>query len=215
MFPQGGSGRGSQLIKDAEIDYTVHWERKHLRRLYHYYRDARYFEEAYPLIKTILQSQPRLLAEMNISIISALAGLLQIPCTFHRASEFSVDITSPERKPLLRLLGAVGGTVYCADEWERTYLNVSSFKHCSRKAGCLVPPLRDDFSKKVSEYNTPLNISIVDMFFMYGAMTVNSFLVECIKTCPPEADLFLTENNVPNVLFNFTANNRTAALTLF
>jgi hypothetical protein len=167
IVPVKRSNRQGQLIKDAEIDYTIHWERKHLRRLYHQYRKLQYFDETFPLIKDIFKAQKKFLVDMNSDLITAIARLLQISCVFRRGSEFSIDMNTPERKPLLA--AAAGAAVYYADENERSYIDESAYKKY------FIDVNYSNFSMPKQCFNGGVDVSIVDLLFTCGAMQVNSF----------------------------------------
>lgn len=52
-------------VMQKTISYAENWQRKHLRSIETYYRNAPYFEHFHPELQTLLSSSPQTLGELN------------------------------------------------------------------------------------------------------------------------------------------------------
>jgi len=164
------SKRNAQLIKDAEIDDTIFWKKNHLKKLYHLYKSAPYFEETYPVLKEILSHPWVSLPGMNIELITKTASMLQISCKFSRSSEYAVSASGTER--LVGLVTAVKGSVYLCSEYERPYFDEAVVASHGIKV------IYNDFQHPVYRQGgntfTP-GLSIIDALFNCGKQAVHAF----------------------------------------
>lgn len=164
------SKRSTQLIKDAEIDDTIFWKKNHLKKLYHMYKSAPYFEETYPVLREII-SHPRVsLSVMNIELITKTASMLQLSCGFSRSSEYAVNACKTER--LVGLVMAEKGSVYLCSEYERPYFDEAVVASNGIKV------VYNDFQHPVYRQQgntfTP-GLSIIDALFNCGKQAVHAF----------------------------------------
>ena len=164
------SKRSSQLIKDAEIDDTIFWKKNHLKKLYHLYKGAPYFEETYPVLEEILSRPWVSLSGMNVELITKTASMLQLPCRFSHTSEYAVNACKTER--LVGLVMAVKGSVYLCSEYERPYFEEAVVASHGIKV------VYNDFQHPVYRQgeNTFIpGLSIVDALFNCGKQAVHTF----------------------------------------
>lgn len=164
------SKRSIQLIKDAEIDDTIFWKKNHLKKLYHLYKSAPYFEETYPVFKEIISLPWVSLSGMNIELITKIASMLQLSCRFSRSSEYAVNAWKTER--LVGLVMAEKGSIYLCSEYERPYFDEAVVTAHGIKV------IYNDFQHPVyrQQGNTFLpGLSIVDALFYCGKQAVHSF----------------------------------------
>ncbi len=80
-------GRSGQLIQDVGIKWDTPWARKPLRTIQSAYRRSLYVEEVVAVLEEAYDARPIYLADLNITIIQAIAQMLGIRCQFARASE--------------------------------------------------------------------------------------------------------------------------------
>jgi len=125
VIPIERSGRSGQKICEAVIDNSVLWKKKHLKQLYHYYRNAPFFDDIYYVLKDTLNEPFDKIAEFNKALISEIASKLTIPAEFVAASELNAAGTKSEH--LMRIVHTVGGSDLVVPEYARSFLNRDEF----------------------------------------------------------------------------------------
>ncbi len=90
-IPVKNSGRYKQLIKDVEIDGRSGWRRDHRRSIELNYRKAAHFDEFFPTVAGLLDSEWKMLAEFNVAFIRATAAFLGIGTPVTLASEKGIE----------------------------------------------------------------------------------------------------------------------------
>lgn len=133
-------------IKAIEIDDQSPWRKKMLRGIYYNYKRAPFFEDVYPLIERIIDSDVRLLTDLNASSIVEVSRYLGIPteistdagryadleCRLDVPDERLMDnfsefqVTVPERKVLRAL-------AICRAEGAHTFINAIGGQELYRK----------------------------------------------------------------------------------
>jgi hypothetical protein len=91
------------LIKDTLISYEENWAKKLLNNLEHNYKKAPYFNDAYSLIKQILEKNFNTISDFAINSIIEVSNYLEINTNFELSSEKYMD--SIYLKKELRLIG--------------------------------------------------------------------------------------------------------------
>ena len=175
------SGKKGQLIKDAVIDENNIWKKKHLKKLYHVYRNAPYFEESYPVLEDILKRDWILIADLNRILIESICSMLQIKCEFHLSSELFGEIKNAGQ--LVDLLQTVEGYSLLAEEADRPFLSAGGRSpSCGNETLFTSKGLKLSFHKFYHPvYNQQREsfipgLSIVDALFHCGNLAVNSLL---------------------------------------
>jgi hypothetical protein len=90
-------GRMKTNINDVKIDDTKKWRKNHLSSIKHSYVKQPYFEEIYPYIENIINSDITKLSELNIKLIKLFASMLSLSTTFHIASKMDTPRTEEEK----------------------------------------------------------------------------------------------------------------------
>lgn len=103
-------GKYTQKINEVEIDYSSNWVEKYIKSIEHNYKKAPYFTHYIEEFKVIIESKPKLLVDLNISIIKFVARILNIKVEFLRASELCNEGKSSEL--ILNLLKSVNASRY-------------------------------------------------------------------------------------------------------
>lgn len=124
-IPTRKKGRYDQLIREVEIDYSSDWRYKHLETIRMSYHKAPAFDLIFPGLEEIYQTAPKMLMELNLSLLKFAASKLgiRIPTVF--ASDFALMTKSSLR--LLDLVQTVGGTVYLTGSGSVNYLDLELF----------------------------------------------------------------------------------------
>jgi hypothetical protein len=75
------------MLCGAYINYELPWIKRHLKSIEFAYKRAPYFNEVYPFIKNLIQSNEEILSEFNINIIKHICFKIGINKEFIKASE--------------------------------------------------------------------------------------------------------------------------------
>ncbi|MBL8150702.1 MAG: WbqC family protein [Blastocatellia bacterium] len=123
--PVKNHGKFDQLIKDAEIDYSQKWTRKHLGAISTYYKQAPFFEEYFPQLESLLNSSPKLLLELDLQLIKECAQWLGITTPLVLASTLNAEGRSSER--LISICKKLAATDYLTGKAAQSYLDEKLF----------------------------------------------------------------------------------------
>ena len=119
-------GRTIQKIKDAEIDNTLNWRKKHLKTLQHSYRAAKYFHEIFPEIENIYAHQPKFLIDLNIRLLSLFLEKFNINIPIVFSSSMSISQKSTEL--IISILKRVYADKYISGLGAKDYLDEGQFE---------------------------------------------------------------------------------------
>jgi hypothetical protein len=124
--PVISKGRYDQATRDVEIEETGRWRSVHLRTLRSVLGRAAHRDALFDLVEPIYERDDvHNLAELNVAIISAVAGRLGIGTQIVMASE--LDASGNSTRLMLNLTKAVGGDVYLSGPSGRRYLEPELF----------------------------------------------------------------------------------------
>ncbi len=84
-------GRRFQLICEAQIDYSSHWQYKHIKALETNYHKAEFFEDYFPAVKKILAHKWEYLCDLDLELIKWLSGHVGIRKEIVRSSELKTS----------------------------------------------------------------------------------------------------------------------------
>lgn len=119
-------GRYTQLINEAEIDYSQDWTRKHLGAIKASYAPAPFFSHYYSELAELYAAQPRLLVDLDLAIIAACARWLGISTPIVRSSQLAARGASSER--LVNICRELGASEYLTGDAARAYLDEALFR---------------------------------------------------------------------------------------
>jgi hypothetical protein len=108
-------------IKDAVINDEESWREKHLKSIELNYRKAPYFEEIFPIIKKLINSPYKYLADFNIKFIENVKNELGIRTLTLRSSELQ-DISGKKDERLANICKALNCSVYISPQGSATYI---------------------------------------------------------------------------------------------
>ena len=123
--PVRHSGLGKPRIVDVEIDGASPWARKHLGSIRQFYKDAPHFARYWPELEELLQRPWERLADLDLTVTTAMARWLGVATCCHRASELGIDGERSER--LLKLCQHFGATRYLSGNAAESYLDLELF----------------------------------------------------------------------------------------
>ena len=119
-------GLQQPLILDAEIDGRTPWPRKHIGTLRQHYAKAPHFKRYLPELDELLSRPWTHIVDLDMAIVSLMAGWLTIAPETHRSSALGIDGEQSGR--LLALCRHFGATRYLSGSAARDYLDVGLFQ---------------------------------------------------------------------------------------
>ncbi len=164
-------GRFGQLTRDVPINPCVRWEHTHLATLRTNYRRAPFFGDVMRWLEPLYAHPPDRLAPFNRRLIEGVLDYVGLPVQMVSASSLGVEGKGGEL--LLKLVQAVGGTVYLSGPSGRHYLDPSLF----HRAG-----VRLEFHQFVHPRYPQLygdfipNLSILDLLMNVGPVRAMDYL---------------------------------------
>ena len=162
-IPVYTKGLGFQSIDSVRICQERQFPRKHLKSLRHAYGHAPFFQDHYPFLEAILQSDVQYLKDLNIPIIRYVADYLDIRTDIRRLSELSIQ--SKGTALLMDLCRQTGATQLLIPRSARRHIDERSL----RTAGIRIAPYRVPTWIYPQLWGSFIpNLSIFDMIFNIG-----------------------------------------------
>lgn len=96
------------------------WQRKHLNSIRTHLAKTPYLGEVLTLLEGVYQQKHTKLADLNVSLITAVCRSMGIKTTLLRASELKVSGNKADL--LLQIIKQLGGTCYFANQGSKVYL---------------------------------------------------------------------------------------------
>jgi hypothetical protein len=161
--------QGFQPISEIRILTNANWKKKHLKSFSQNYSKAPFFHQYFPVFKAIYSQDWESLAELNITLITKICGLLGIDKNFILSSNLD-DKTQRSTDLLIYLTKAVGGDIYLSGVGGTKYMEVEKFKanNLSLLFARFSPvAYRQQFGNFIT------NLSIVDLLFNEGPNALN------------------------------------------
>jgi len=121
------AGIENLLIKDARIKASDPWVRKHEGNIFQNYRTAPYFKEVSELVFPILRNHNSSLCDLDIQLISSIAGYLGINTPIYRSSALGIEGGQSDR--LLKICQHFGARRYISGDAAKDYLDTALFTH--------------------------------------------------------------------------------------
>jgi hypothetical protein len=157
-------GRFTQKVRDAEIDPSVPWARKHWRALEWNYRRAPYFKDYAAEFRALYERPWKGFCEMTCAFLELLFGLLGLRRTLERTSALGIEGESTGL--IVAMCRAVGAQTYLSGVHGRDYLDAAE---CERNGVRLV---FQEFACPEYPQCWPgpfvPNLSVVDLLFNCG-----------------------------------------------
>lgn len=161
------SSRRGTLIKDKKIHYgDEDWQYNHIANLRHQYGNAPYFNQYFPAIRDIIESDFEFLDDLDTALIKCLTAQLGMDNDkFLRSSKLSYPKSDNAQKNLINICQTLGADKLYNGKSGRSYIDEAFFK----KHGIKV---------QFQHYNHPTysqlhgdfisHLSIIDLIFNCG-----------------------------------------------
>jgi len=173
-----------QTIKDVKISGTQ-WKNKQLNVITQNYEKTPYFNEYFPVIREAISSEREQLIELNLELIKAIAGFLDIKVNMVRSSEFS-NLGKEKNEKLVSMCKHMGADTYLSGSGGRAYVNEDIF-------------IEAKINIQWHNYNHPTyrqrfddfqpNMSIIDLLFNTGPKAKEIILKGGIINTSETADI--------------------------
>lgn len=163
--PVKTKSRFKQLIKNAEIDNSQNWIKRHLKTLKMAYSRAPYFDMFYPVLEEVYNSSWNLLCNIDLELIKLIMRELGLKRKLLRSSEMQIPFKDQADERIIEICktcnathfynGAAGRAIYDSKHFKKydIALEFQDYKHPAyhQQWGNFVPFL-----------------SIIDLIFNHG-----------------------------------------------
>ncbi|SNZ03764.1 WbqC-like protein family protein [Persephonella hydrogeniphila] len=109
------------LIKDAVIDDTTDWRKKHLRAIELNYKKAPYFNEVFSFIRELIESPFKYLGDFNINFIEKIKDSIGIATKTMRSSHIK-NITGKKDNRLANICKHINCNIYISPQGSASYI---------------------------------------------------------------------------------------------
>ena len=128
-IPLKSKGYMASSIDDIPIDNSQNWKRKHLRSIYMNYKKSPYFDELYPKLELLYQTDYKYFSELAFAHLEFWLNELQISTKVIKASMTTVK--SKKSALILELCQQFEAKKYISGAQGINYLDEQSFKRKS------------------------------------------------------------------------------------
>lgn len=116
-----------QRIFETLIDNEQNWDQKHLRTLRHAYGKAPFYDAHADALEDIYSARWERLIDLNCQIVEYACKVMDIDCTFVRASELGV--VGEGESLLIDICKNIEASVYLSGNLGRKYINKNSWEN--------------------------------------------------------------------------------------
>lgn len=160
--------RGLAPINEVLI-VQGNWQRKHLAAIQHCYKKSPYFEEVFPILKSILSREWHYLADLDMEIINAVLDYLGLSRPIVRSGTLGIEEDNPTMR-LVKICRHFNADIFYEGASGRNYLAEDEFVKNGIKLqfqdySCV--PYPQLFGKFVEK------LSIIDVLFNCGKKSMN------------------------------------------
>ncbi len=121
-------GRYKQLIRDVRIDQSRNWKQVYVQRMYHQYCRFPFFDEIFPQLKKIINSDHERLLDLNLELIDMFRHIIDIQTPVVSASDLGLDELYGSRL-ILEICSAINADQYISGPDGVNYLDLDTFRH--------------------------------------------------------------------------------------
>ncbi len=161
-------------ITDILLDTTVDWKSKNLNRIKESYKNAKYFDEIFPYLKSLYDFECSKLIDFNLKSITMLMELFDVRIEMVMAS--TLNVASKSNALLVDILQKTQATKYLSGVGAKAYYNPAPFEAANIEVVWqnfkhpVYPQLYGGFVPYLSS---------VDLFFNCGIETSREILRDC------------------------------------
>lgn len=169
-------GRFPVIMKNALVDNSKNWRRKHFDSIYYDYKKTPYFHKYADFFEELYKEEWERLSPLNEEIIRYLLRQLDISVNIIRASDLNVGGAGTEL--LINICKMSGAKEYIYGKHGEDYMELEKFRQNGIK---LIP--QNFVSSPYKQAYEPFieNMSIVDALFNEGTVGINRIFAETTK----------------------------------
>lgn len=160
--------RNETIYCEAKIDDEQKWRKKHLTAIELAYKKSDYFEEVYPIVNRLIETQETILGEFTINIIETLARKMGITTQLLKASELQ-GIKGRKDNLLVSICRRINCGEYISPQNSAAYIERGSPGGEFTKAGIKLY-YRDYDHPEYSQLHGPFlaHLAVIDLLFNHG-----------------------------------------------
>lgn len=161
-------------INRIELLASDDWRKKNIDLIRSSYREAPYFEEIMPVMKSLYQRQTQMLSDFTMQSIAALMELFDIHIPYVFSS--SLEPTESKNKLLVELLKKVGATHYLSGVGAKAYYTSEPFDEAGISVVWqeFIHPIYPQIHGEFIPY-----LSSIDLLFNCGIQKSGTILRSC------------------------------------
>lgn len=88
----------SMEISDIELDHSLLWRNKLLKEFIHNYKNAKYFDEVFPIVESVLLADIKMLTDINLYSIKAVCDYLDIGTVIEKSGDIHRQLENKMRE---------------------------------------------------------------------------------------------------------------------
>lgn len=182
-LPVKNAGHYKQKINEVEIDGSSGWQKKHAKTLLVNYKKSVFFQEFFPQLEELYNTEWQMLAGFNIAFIKLCLSYLNIKTPIYLASD--LNISGMASSLILDICRKTSSDTYLHGFHSRDYVDFEFLK----SAG-INNKIQDFHSMAYPQNGTVFepNLSILDLIFHCGKKT-KEILLQSQKISEIDSDL--------------------------
>jgi len=161
-------------IYQIKIDDTQKWRKKHIKSIKQNYFNHKYFNDLEIILELINDKEMNYLLDLNISIIKAISGALDIKSSKFLLSS-KLNKTGSRSEKLLKIIKELNCDVYLSPEGSRNYIESDLIL---KKSGIKI--VYQNFKLKKYEQKNSINhishLSVIDIIANIGLKNCKKFI---------------------------------------
>jgi len=155
-----------QNVNQVKINYSYDWIKNHLKSIQLNYSRTPFFNDFFPLLKSVYEVRPEKLIELNINIIKGICDFLEVEVDFYYSSALGVGEFNKNRK-IIAILKELSASQYLYAEGAWEYMEKELYIYQDNKIQLLpLKFIQPVYSQLFGEFIP--NLSIIDMIFNCG-----------------------------------------------
>lgn len=163
--PVLNKSRRHQLICDAMIDKTKHWQKDHFKKISFYYKKTKYFNEYKHLLDTIyLENQWNCLSELNIYSTMLIASEIGINANWIKSSDLKIH-GSKNGEKVVKICKMLGCNEFINGPSSKAFMD----EHLFKQNGIRLDYMSYSYPEYEQAYEPFLHqVTVLDVLFNCG-----------------------------------------------
>lgn len=169
-------------IMDVDVDRQRYerFRRKFFNSLRYGYAGAEYFDEVYRLTESVLVAEPGNVCELAVRSVTKVCEYLDIPTSFHRASELAPRRQSGRSGHMIALVDALGGQVYINPVAGVDLYEPARFHSAGKRLAALTPKLPEH----LRDPEEGRALSVIDALMRFHRNYLKTIIKDAIVSTP-------------------------------